>query len=83
MLALVLSGIDLKSFSLCTFFQDEAKSLELIISLDANNPENIMLIESNLPLKMEMYKKYLEKSKDQVMELYKRFKKVLLKKLIQ
>lgn len=80
MLALSISGIDLKTFSLSTSFYENDTTL--LISLDANKPDNILLIESSVPLKLKIYKEYLEKAKEEVTVLYKSFKKALLNKLI-
>jgi len=80
MLALCISGIDLKTFALSSSFVDN--NLEMIISLDANKPDNILLIESNMPLKLHLYQYYLGQSKSEVMDLYQKYKKVLLKRLV-
>jgi hypothetical protein len=80
MLTLSLSGIDLKTFALTTSFN--LRQTNLIISLDSNKPENILMLESNTPLDFEVYRHYIKTAKDEIVELYKRFKKVLYKKLI-
>ena len=80
MLTLSLSGIDLKTFALTTSFI--LRQTNLIISLDANKPENILMLESNSSLDLEVYKHYFQSAKDEIVELYNRFKKVLYKKLI-
>ncbi len=82
MFALSLSGIDLKSLSFSAFHQDDESKLEILIALDANKLDYIILIDSNIPLNLHKYKNYLEKSKIEVKEIYKRFKKFLAKKLI-
>jgi hypothetical protein len=80
MLTLSISGIDLKTFSLSTSFYEN--DTNLLISLDANKPDNILLIETSVPLKLSVYKGYIEKAKEEVIVLYKSFKKALLNKLL-
>jgi hypothetical protein len=80
MLTLSLSGIDLKTFALTTSFN--LRQTNLVISLDANKPDNILLLESNAPLDFEVYRHYIQTSKEEIVELFNRFKKVLYKKLI-
>jgi hypothetical protein len=79
MFALSISGIDLKTFALTTSFN--LRETDLLISLDANKPNNILLVESSIPLKLEVYRHYIQTAKEEVKELYNKFKKVLLKKL--
>ena len=79
MFALSISGIDLKTFALTTSFN--LRETDLLISLDANKPDNILLVESSIPLKLEVYRHYIQTAKEEVKELYNKFKKVLLKKL--
>ena len=79
MLALSLSGIDLKTFALTTGFNEDHSNL--LISLDANKPDNILLLESSKPVKIEVYKEFIQNAKNEVNDLYKRFKTVLLKRL--
>ena len=79
MFALSISGIDLKTFALTTSFN--LRETDLLISLDANKPDNILLLESSIPLKLEVYRHYIQTAKEEVKELYNKFKKVLLKKL--
>jgi hypothetical protein len=80
MLALCISGIDLKTFALTSCFTQDKKNV--IISLDANKTENILLIEASVPLKIEEYKNYITKAQDDTSILYQKFKKFLIKRLI-
>jgi hypothetical protein len=79
MLALSLSGIDLKTFALTSSFIHNEKNIS--ISLDANKMENILLIESSVALKIDDHIKYINEATKIISELYKKFKTVLLKKL--
>ncbi len=79
MLALSLSGIDLKSFALTTSFN--LRESNLLISLDANKPEKVLLLETDKPLKIEIYENYIKQAQEEVNELFGKFKKNILKKL--
>lgn len=79
MLGLTLSGIDLKSFALTTSFT--LRETDLLISLDANKPDNVLLLETDKPLKIEVYEKYIKQAQDEINELFTKFKKNILKKL--
>lgn len=79
MLALSISGLDLKTFALTSCFVDDEKNV--IISLDANKKENIILIESNIPLTYNDYEEYINKSQTHVEKMHKRFQKILIEKL--
>jgi hypothetical protein len=75
MLALSISGIDLKTFALTTYFDD------LIISLDANRPENILLIEAVSPRKATEIRDLIENAQTEIRKLFDKFKRVLMKKI--
>ena len=77
MLALSLSGIDLKTFALTTFFIEK----NLIISLDSNRVDNILMIETDIPIKLDDLKASIEKAKEQISSMYRRFQKVMMKKI--
>jgi ribonuclease PH len=79
MLALSISGIDLKAFALTTYFQKDEKNL--IISLDANKTDNVLLVESNKPFKLKEYKDIIQIAQTEIAEIYQKFKRVLIKKL--
>lgn len=79
MLALGISGIDLKTFALTTCFIEQEKNV--IVTLNANTPENILLVEASSPMKINDYKIVIEKAKGDVVELFKHFKKALINKL--
>lgn len=68
--------------ALTTYFGDKEDKIDLLVSLDANKPNNILLLESSFPMQINKYKAYLEKSKEEIIDLYAKIKKVLLKKLI-
>jgi hypothetical protein len=80
MFALSTSGVDLKTFALTTSFN--LRETNLIISLDANKPDNILLLESSVPLHLDVYRHYIKTSKEEVVDLFNKFKKVLYRKLI-
>lgn len=75
MLALSLSGIDLKTLALTTFEDD------MIISLDANRPDNILLIESDKPRKAMDLKDSIESAQIEIKKFFDKFKRVLMKKI--
>jgi hypothetical protein len=75
MLTLSLSGIDLKTFALTTYFDD------LIISLDANRPDNILLIESEKPRKTRELREAIESAQLEIKNLFDKFKRVLMRKI--
>jgi hypothetical protein len=80
MLTLAISGIDIKTFALSTSFLEDNKNV--IITLDANKTENIIFIDSHLPINLKEYKYFLETAKEEIKGLFNRFKKVLIRKLI-
>jgi hypothetical protein len=79
MLALGISGIDLKAFALTTYF--EKNDTNIIVSLDANKSEDILLLESDKPLKIKEYKELLQMAQVDIGQIFNSFKKVLIKKL--
>jgi hypothetical protein len=81
MLALSISGIDLKTFALTSCFIEDEKTVT--ISLDSNKPDNILLIDSSTPLKFNEYMEYLALAQAEITELYKKFKQVFIKKLLK
>jgi len=81
MLALSISGIDLKTFALTSCFIEGEKTVT--ISLDSNKPDNILLIDSNTPLKFNEYMEYITLAQVEINELYKKFKQVFIKKLLK
>ena len=80
MFALSISGIDLKTFALTTGFNENNKNL--IITLDANKTDKIIFLESENSFSLDEYNTYVEKSKEEISELFNRFKNVLLKKIM-
>lgn len=78
MLALCLSGIDLKAMVLSKGFNDNS-GRSLLISLDANNGDNIMNLDSNFAFTNEELEMYLNKTKQSNEDVYKKIKKVLYK----
>jgi len=81
MLALSISGIDLKTFALTCCIKENGKAVT--ISLDSNKPDNILLIDSITPLKFKEYIEYIQLAQMEITDLYKKFKQVLIKKLIK
>lgn len=81
MLALSISGIDIETFALTSCFSENGRTIN--ITLDSNKPDNILLIDSNVPLKLNEYMEYIEIAQNEITELYKKFKQVLIKKLIK
>jgi hypothetical protein len=79
MLALGVSGIDLKAFALTTYF--EKGDTNVLVSLDANKTENVLLVESSKPMKVKEYKEILQMAQVEIGQIFKKFKKVLTKKL--
>lgn len=79
MLALSISGVDLKTFALTKASVEDKHNI--LYTLDANRPDNVLLVESNSPMKLELYRRYFEQSKEEVKCLYEKFKAVLFRKL--
>jgi hypothetical protein len=79
MLALSISGIDLKTFAISSYFIEENKNI--LISLDANKKDNILLFESSHSLNLEDIDKYISLSQENVEQSYKRFQRILMEKL--
>lgn len=83
MLALCTSGIDLKAFALSKGFID-SKERTVLVSLDANTEQgraNVLLIESNIPMQIEDYNKFISSTQKTISELYRNIKLLLYKKL--
>jgi hypothetical protein len=79
MLALSISGIDLKAFALTTYI--ERGDNNVLVSLDANKTENVLLIETNSPMKIKDYKEVIQVAQVEIGQLFSKFKRVLVKKL--
>ena len=79
LLAMCLSGIDMKAMALTKGFHSDGKSL--IVSLDANDDSQLLYVDSNIPLKMEDYEQFVEYTKKSNEAMYKRIKMILYKKL--
>ena len=77
MLALSLSGIDLKTFALTTFFIEK----NLVISLDSNRVENILMLETDIPIKLDDIRQSIEKAQEEISNMYKRFQLIMMKKI--
>jgi hypothetical protein len=81
MFALSISGIDIKTFGLTTLCSDDDNS-NLTICLDANNLDKILLLDSENALNLNEIKKYVEKAKQEILELFAKFKTILYKKIL-
>ena len=57
--------------------------IDLIISLDANIPENILYFDSSRPMDLDSYNRNMSIAKDKVDSLYKQCKALLIKKLLK
>ena len=77
MLAFNLSGIDLKTFALSTYFIKD--TIECLICLDTNNFNNIIMIESNQSIQIDDYKLFYVEGKKEVSHLLEKFKSLLIK----
>ena len=86
MLALNLSGIDLKVFALTTKLTlNSLNSVgvnNILITYDANNTENILFLDSEEPLSIEEGESVLQKGAEDIQKFYKKCKLFLIKKLI-
>ncbi len=80
MFALGISGIDLKTFGLTTLCTED--NLNMTICLDANNPEKVLLLESEDALNLHQINEFVEKSKLEISDLFAKFKSKLLKKIL-
>jgi len=77
MLALSLSGIDLKVLALTTSEDN------VLITFDANNLENILSLESEDPMSIEKYEMILKSATEEIVDMTKKFKMSLVKKLLE
>jgi len=79
MLALNLSGLDLKVFALTTKYT--CNNNNILITFDAINTENILFFDSDEPLSIQNYENIISNSSEEIKEFYIKFKKLLVKKL--
>jgi ribonuclease PH len=79
MITLCLSGIDLKSMVLSKGFCDNKNSI--LLSIDANENENILNFDSENPLSITEYENYYNKTILYINELYNNIKLILYQKL--
>jgi len=84
MFAFSTSGIDLKVFGIDVIYLGLSVCLnkDLILSLDANNPKNILYLESSNAYDKTTYEQFLDFAEERVSELFKKFKTILTKKLL-
>jgi len=54
----------------------------MILSFDVHNLKEVLNINSNKPLKKEVYKNIIAKSQEEVRELFEEYKKIILRKII-
>lgn len=94
MVALCLSGIDLKALALSKGFID-SNERSVLVSLDANTEDdindtenelpkrkaNVLLIESNFPMQIDAYKTFIESTQKTNKDFYHNLKLLLYKKL--
>ena len=79
LLAMCLSGIDMKAMALSKGYRFNDKSI--IITLDANDDSQLLFVDSNVPLLIEDYDKFVESTKKSNEEVYKKIKMILYKQL--